>query len=87
MKFTTLAGVPENLKGFMERNPKECQLLLDFLALKVYNKYNECQKELLQAPSEVNDWSSNQLFLRGKQAGLAFAYKNLQTNLLEIEPE
>lgn len=87
MKFATQAGLPEKLKLFIQRNPHECQLLLDFLADKVYNEYNKCQKELLKAPSEVNDWNSNQLFHRGMQAGLAYAYKNLQNQSPEITPD
>lgn len=86
LEHSVTTDLPKELKDFCRNNPKVVGDLLAFVSQKVYNEYQKAQESVLKPPSEVQNWSDNQTYLRGYQAGLAYAHKILATKPPELKP-
>lgn len=87
MNETILLGADPELKQWAKHNSKKLSEYLALVQNKLYNDYITLEESKSKAPSEVQNWSQDQVHIAGQQAATLKALKYLRFDLKKLIPE
>lgn len=87
MNDNILVGADPELKQWVKHNNKKLSEYLALVQNKLYNDYIALEEAKSKAPSEVSNWSQDQLHIAGQQAAILKTLKYLRFDLKKLIPE